>query len=37
LGRGKRALPDGVHTTFSLASATPYPSGVVGLHYTRTH
>jgi dihydrofolate reductase len=35
LGSGKRALPDGVHTTFKLKSATPYPSGVVGLHYTR--
>ena len=34
LGSGKRVLPEGVHTTFSLASATPYPSGVVGLHYT---
>jgi dihydrofolate reductase len=35
LGGGKRVLPDGVHTTFSLTSATPYPTGVVGLHYTR--
>jgi len=35
LGSGKRALPSGVHTTFSLTSATPYPSGVVGLHYAR--
>ena len=35
LGSGKRVLPNGVHTTFSLASATPYPTGVVGLHYTR--
>ena len=35
LGSGKRVLPNGVHTTFSLKSATPYPSGVVGLHYTR--
>jgi len=35
LGSGKRVLPNGVHATFSLASATPYPSGVVGLHYTR--
>jgi dihydrofolate reductase len=33
LGSGKRVLPNGVHTTFSLMSATPYPSGVVGLHY----
>lgn len=35
LGSGKRALPDGAHRTFTLASATPYPSGVVGLHYAR--
>ena len=35
LGSGKRVLPSGVHATFSLSSATPYPSGVVGLHYTR--
>jgi dihydrofolate reductase len=35
LGTGKRALPSGVHATFSLSSATPYPTGVVGLHYTR--
>ena len=35
LGGGKRVLPGGVHTTFSLASARPYPTGVVGLHYVR--
>ena len=35
LGSGKRLLPAGLHTTFTLGSATPYPSGVVGLHYTR--
>ncbi len=35
LGSGKRVLPNGVNATFSLSSATPYPSGVVGLHYTR--
>ena len=35
LGSGKRVLPSGVHATFALASATPYPSGVVGLRYTR--
>jgi hypothetical protein len=23
-----------VHAAFELKSATPYPSGVVGLHYT---
>ena len=33
LGSGKRVLPDGVHATFGLTSATPYPTGVVGLHY----
>ena len=35
LGNGKRVLPTGVHRTFALKSATPYPTGVVGLHYTR--
>jgi dihydrofolate reductase len=35
LGSGKRALPDGLHATFTLASATPYPTGVVGLQYKR--
>jgi dihydrofolate reductase len=35
LGSGKRVLPGGVHATFRLTSATPYPSGVVGLHYVR--
>lgn len=35
LGSGKRVLPEGVHATFSLMAATPYPSGVVGLHYAR--
>ena len=35
LGSGKRLLPAGVHTTFTLRSATPYLSGVVGLHYAR--
>jgi dihydrofolate reductase len=35
LGGGKRVLPEGVHTTFRLTSAKPYPSGVVGLHYVR--
>ncbi len=35
LGRGKRLLPSGVHMTFALKSATPYPTGVVGLHYAR--
>ena len=35
LGSGKRALPSGVQSTFDLRSATPYPTGVVGLHYAR--
>ena len=35
LGTGKRILPSGVHATFTLASARPYPTGVVGLHYVR--
>jgi dihydrofolate reductase len=35
LGSGKRVLPNGVHATFSLKSATPFPTGVVGLHYAR--
>jgi dihydrofolate reductase len=35
LGGGKRVLPGGVLATFSLMSATPYPTGVVGLHYAR--
>lgn len=35
LGSGKRVLPAGVHAAFMLVSATPYPSGVVGLHYAR--
>jgi dihydrofolate reductase len=36
LGSGKRLLPNAVHATFGLTSVTPYPTGVVGLHYTRT-
>ena len=35
LGGGKRLFPQGTHTVFQLKSATPYPSGVVGLHYER--
>lgn len=35
LGSGKRVLPNGVHSTFELMSATPYASGVVGLYYAR--
>jgi dihydrofolate reductase len=33
LGSGKRVLPDGLHASFELTSATSYPTGVVGLHY----
>ena len=35
LGGGKRLMPDGAYAKFQLTSATPYPSGVVGLHYVR--
>lgn len=35
LGGGKRLFPEGTHRTFKLKSATPYPSGVVGLEYER--
>ncbi len=35
LGSGKRLLPENVTLKFSLVSATPYPSGVVGLAYKR--
>src|SRR4029450_2354535 len=35
LGNGKKVLPERVLTKFRLQSATPYPTGVVGLHYAR--
>ena len=36
LGRGKRVFPaTGIDRRYTLAKATPYPTGVVGLHYTR--
>jgi dihydrofolate reductase len=35
LGKGKRVFPISVHAKFTLQSATPYPTGVVGLHYAR--
>jgi dihydrofolate reductase len=35
LGTGKRVLPEGVNKKFTLKSAKPYPTGVVGLHYIR--
>jgi dihydrofolate reductase len=35
-GQGKRVFPStGIDSTFKLAKATPYATGVVGLHYTR--
>ena len=34
LGSGKRLWPEHLNTSFALTSATPYPTGVVGLHYT---
>jgi dihydrofolate reductase len=35
VGGGKRLFPDGVYARFTLTEATPYPTGVVHLHYTR--
>ena len=35
VGGGKRLFPAGVNARFTLAEATPYPTGVVGLHYVR--
>src|SRR5947209_4243367 len=35
LGSGKRVLPEGLHSKFTLTSATPFPTGVVALHYAR--
>jgi dihydrofolate reductase len=35
LGNGKKVFPNGMNAKFRLASATPYPTGVVGLHYVR--
>ena len=35
LGSGKRALPNGVYAKFGLVSASPYPTGVIALHYAR--
>jgi dihydrofolate reductase len=35
LGGGKRVMPEGMYANFDLLSATPYPSGVVGLRYRR--
>jgi len=36
LGRGKRVFPDaGMTGRLTLVKSTPYPTGVVGLHYQR--
>ena len=35
LGGGKRLFPERTHAAFKLKAATPYASGVVGLHYER--
>jgi dihydrofolate reductase len=35
LGSGKRVFPNGLRAKFGLTSTTPYPTGVVALHYTR--
>jgi dihydrofolate reductase len=35
LGGGKRIFPEGALRRFTLLEATPYPTGVVGLHYER--
>jgi hypothetical protein len=35
LGRGKRIWADNAYANLTLRSATPYPTGVVGLDYVR--
>lgn len=35
LGGGKRVLPERLHAAFTVIAVTPYPSGVVELHYER--
>jgi dihydrofolate reductase len=35
LGSGKRLLANGIPRTFNLLAAAPYPTGVVGLRYSR--
>jgi dihydrofolate reductase len=35
VGGGKRLFPAGLHAKFALKETTPYPSGVIGLHYVR--
>jgi len=34
-GKDEDRDPEGLHATFDLRSAKPYPTGVVGLHYVR--
>jgi len=36
LGKGKRVFPDRIDARFKLASAHPYPTGVIGLGYTKS-
>jgi dihydrofolate reductase len=36
VGGGKRLFADGKRAEFTLREATPYPTGVVGLHYERS-
>ena len=35
LGSGKRLFPEGFTSQYRLTATAPYPTGVVGLHYTR--
>jgi dihydrofolate reductase len=35
VGGGKRLFPEGVNLRFQLKETVSYPTGVVGLHYTR--
>jgi dihydrofolate reductase len=35
LGGGKRLFPENVRTKFTLKTASPFPTGVVDLHYVR--
>ena len=35
LGGGKRVIPGGLNKTFEVDSVTPYPTGVVGIHYAK--
>jgi dihydrofolate reductase len=35
VGGGKRLFPDQKHAKFKLKAVTPFPTGVVNLHYTR--